>query len=683
MLRVTWPTLRGLACDDRVVEYPQLTARTDGFRAGEPHDVTVSADGQRVVFLRSPGTDPRARRLWVFDVATGSERPAGNLVGVDGYAINPSGRLAALHRDGVLVVARLDTEGEERTVRTAGPVADPRPDPNGRRVAYVTGRSVRVLDLVTGDDVLLAGELDSDDVWWGVAEPTAAEAFGRTRGYWWSPDGNAILAIRLDNARVRRRFMPDSSGPGRKPRAELYPVAGTPYPDASLHLLDLDGGWVDIHWDRETYPYVASVSWSDVGGPLVTVLRRLQQHGLVLAIDPRTGETQVHAELADPRWVEPIAGSPRYLPDGRVLIGGELASDGYDARCLFADGGLLTPPSLYVRRVRGMLGHDLLLEASEGEPSEQHLYRVSTRPAAAAMEVQRLTPRAGWHVGYVGGKTLVVGSRSLDHTGTQWTVYARGAVVGRLKSESLAPPYAPRPVLERVTDRRLPTGVVYPRAHVTGRRLPVLVDIHGGPGHQEVVAARENWLERQWWADAGFGVVVVDNRGTPGIAPSFEKVVHRRIADIALADQVDALTALAEKHPDLDLSRVAIRGRFFGGWLAALAALRRPDVYGCAVAAWPICDWTLHSAAYTERLLGLPDEAHEVYERASLAHAVEESGPRRPLLIIHQTGDAHTARLLSALRTAGHPHTVLEAAQDESDALLALELDFVRRNLSR
>ncbi len=91
--------------------------------------------------------------------------------------------------------------------------------------------------------------------------------------------------------------------------------------------------------------------WGE-GAPLITVLRRAQQHGLVLAVDPRTGETQVHAELADPRWVEPVPGTPAHLPDGRVLVGGELAHDGYDARCLFADGTLLTPPSLYVRRGR-------------------------------------------------------------------------------------------------------------------------------------------------------------------------------------------------------------------------------------------------------------------------------------------------------------------------------------------
>src|SRR4029079_16173431 len=102
-----------------------------------------------------------------------------------------------------------------------------------------------------------------------------------------------------------------------------------------------------------------------------------------------------------------------------------------------------------------------------------------------------------------------------------------------------------------------------------------LLDVDGAPGGQQVVADRAAWVVRQWWADAGFAVVVVDNRGTPGIAPSFEKVIHRRMADVILTDQVDALHALADKHTDLDLGRVSIRGWSFGGYLAALAALRR------------------------------------------------------------------------------------------------------------
>src|SRR5262249_55960539 len=183
---------------------------------------------------------------------------------------------------------------------------------------------LRVIDLTTGKDTELAAEAGNGDISWGLAEFIGAEEFGRFRGYWWSPDGTAILAARVDETRVQRWFLHDPSDPGSPARAHRYPAAGTPNAEVSLHLLDLDGGWVDVHWDRETYPYLVSVSWTDVGGPLVTVLRRLQQHGLVLAIEPRTGETQVHAELADPRWVEPVTGTPTYLPDGRPLVPGEL-----------------------------------------------------------------------------------------------------------------------------------------------------------------------------------------------------------------------------------------------------------------------------------------------------------------------------------------------------------------------
>jgi dipeptidyl-peptidase-4 len=266
-----------------------------------------------------------------------------------------------------------------------------------------------------------------------------------------------------------------------------------------------------------------------------------------------------------------------------------------------------------------------------------------------------------------------------------------------LASFAAVPPYAPRPALERVTGRRLPAGVLYPRAHVAGRRLPVLVDIYGGPMHQEVLAIREKWLERQWWADAGFAVVAIDNRGTPGIAPSFEKVIHRRMADVILTDQVEALEALADKHPDLDLSRVAIRGWSFGGWLAGLGVLRRPDIYHCGIVGAPVTDWSLYDTAYTERYLGLPDDGADVYAHHSLVALAEEPPVRpdeaRPLLLIHGLADdnvvaAHTLRLSGALLGSGRPHAVVPltnathmAAGGLAERLLALELDFLRRSL--
>jgi len=595
----------GLISDAVRVDFPGLAERTGHFRHGTPHAVTVGADGRRVAFLRSTGPEDPISSLWALNVATATE----SLVAagpVDTYATDRDARVAAFARAGRLFQADL-VRGTVAEVPTGAPAEDPRPDPDGVTIGYVSRTDGYPSLRIAGPDGdrLLAGEQGNawrergGPIGWGVPDESALR-FGRARGWWWAPDGSQILAART--------------------------AAST-----SLHLLDLDFGWVDVHWDRETYPHVVNVRWSDGGGPLLTVLRRMQQHGLVLAVDPRTGETQVHAELADARWVEPVAGTPRHLPDGRVLVGGELAHDGFDARCLFADGSLLTPPGLYVRRVVGTLPRpggpngspDLIVEGADGDPATQAVFRVRTSLGGGGAEARKITSTPGRHSAVVGGDILVIDD----------VVWRGKTRVGALGNQSAPLPYDPRPVLERVTDRRLPTAVLYPTGFVGGTKIPVLVTLGEGPGSQQVVHDPAAWQERQWWADAGFAVVSIDARGTPGVAPSFEKVVHRRLVDVSLSDQVDALHGLVGKHPDLDLTAVAVRGTGLGGWLAAMAVLRRPDTFHRGVARDPIVDWHDVPVALAERYLGDRRDSADVYAH----HSLYDSEPSDALLLVGAT----------------------------------------------
>jgi dipeptidyl-peptidase-4 len=219
------------------------------------------------------------------------------------------------------------------------------------------------------------------------------------------------------------------------------------------------------------------------------------------------------------------------------------------------------------------------------------------------------------------------------------------------------------------------------------------MDPYGGPHHQEILAVRGAWNAAQWWADQGFAVVVVDGRGTPGVSPEFERAIRGDLATPVLDDQVAALQALAAGHPDLDLSRVGIRGWSFGGYLAALAVLRRPDVFHAAVAGAPVTDWRLYDTFYTERYLGLPDETPADYDSSSLI--ADAPNLTRPLLLIHGLADdnvvsAHTLRLSSALLAAGRPHEVLPltgvthmaSGETVAENLLLLQADFLRRHLT-
>ena len=112
----------------------------------------------------------------------------------------------------------------------------------------------------------------------------------------------------------------------------------------------------------------------------------------------------------------------------------------------------------------------------------------------------------------------------------------------------------------------------------------MLLDPYGGPGFQKVTASAGAHLTSQWFADQGFAVLVADGRGTPGRGPEWARTVRGDVATAVLEDQVDALHAAAAEWPDFDLSRVAIRGWSYGGYLAALAVLRRPDVFHVASA---------------------------------------------------------------------------------------------------
>ena len=107
-------------------------------------------------------------------------------------------------------------------------------------------------------------------------------------------------------------------------------------------------------------------------------------------------------------------------------------------------------------------------------------------------------------------------------------------------------------------------------------------------------------------------------RGTPGRGPAWERGIADDLAAVVLEDQIDALHAAARAYPDLDLARVGIRGWSFGGFLAALAVLRRPDVFHAAAAGAPVTDWALYDTHYTERYLGDPGERPDAYAAVSL-----------------------------------------------------------------
>jgi dipeptidyl-peptidase-4 len=685
--------------------FPRQYARTRRLTLGEPRTITVSPDGRRVVFARSRGGSDPVNCLWVLDVASREERlvvdPVALLTddeselppeerarrerareyagGVVAYATNRDVTVAALPLAGRLVVVGL-VSGNARPLPVDGPVFDPRPDPDGRRLAYVRERTLRVAEL-EGSSRELAGEEDPE-ISWGLADFVAAEEMGRSRGYWWAPDGSAVVATRVDTTPVARWWISDPTRPDRPPAEIPYPAAGTANADVSLWVLPLDptADRREIDWDRAALPYLADVQWPEADRIVLTVQSRDQRRLQVLAADAATGATEVLFEDQDAAWVELVAGAPAVLDDGRLAMTADL--DG--ARRLLVSGIPVTKPDLQVRAILGAIGRQVLFSANRLDaPESIGVWRWSDGAGAEPVAVE-----PGVHGGWAGGDTTVVRSATLDGERS----VAR--IVGGPELANLAETALVRPnvTLLRTGRRDVPTAVLLPHGTTEHDRLPVLLDPYGGPHGQRVVADRSAFNSSQWFADQGFAVVVADGRGTPGLGSAWERAVHRDLAGPVLDDQVDALHGAAERHPQLDLSRVGIRGWSFGGYLATLAVLRRPDVFHAAVAGAPVTEWRLYDTHYTERYLGRPDEEPEAYDATSLLP--DAAKLERPLLIVHGLADdnvvvAHSLRLSSALVAAGRPHRFLPLAgvthltpqEVVAENLLLLQLAFLREAL--
>ncbi len=728
--------------------FPRQQARTRGFRLGVPRAFQVSPDGGRVTFLRSKAGDDPVTCLWEADAASGAERliadprslgaddenlPAEErarrervretAAGIVAYATDRAATLAVFALSGQVYAVPLGAVPlstgplggsalPPRLVPAQTPALDPRPDPTGTKVAYVHGGALRVIDLNTGEDMVVA---QAEGVSFGLAEFVAAEEMDRSRGYWWSPDGTKLLVARVDEAGVARWHIADPANPDKAPVEVRYPAAGTANADVSLFVAALPAATQDdtVHiaqtplavispagaqlaevagWDRAAFPYLVNAHWGD---DLLLVVQTRDQKTMRI-VNAVTGA--VVREDTNPYWTDVVDGVPAQLASGDIVwtgISGDTRGLIIAPAAGLATATPVTPPGLQVQAVIGTDGDDVLFTGST-ESTEVGVWRYG----AGSLTTGGLTPVAtepGVHAAVAAGGTTVVASRTLASSDLAVRIARNGRVTGDIAAHAQRPnlPH-PAPQFIEAGPAGIRTAVLFPSWHEPGTRLPVLMDPYGGPGMRRVVKTASIFLTSQWFAEQGFAVVVADGRGTPGRSPSWERMIAGDFATGVLEDQVTALGAAAEKFSDLDLARVGIRGWSFGGYLSALAVLRRPDVFHAGIAGAPVTDMRLYDTHYTERYLGDPHANPLAYQVTSLLDDPERAvaATIRPLLIIHGLADdnvfvAHSLRLSSALLAAGYPHSVLPLSgithmtsqETVAENLLLLQVAFLKQAL--
>ena len=352
-------------------------------------------------------------------------------------------------------------------------------------------------------------------------------------------------------------------------------------------------------------------------------------------------------------------------------------------------------------------GHVYFTGTADG-PLEKHLYRAplwgpsADDGSSTSASMARLTPRAGWNlcsmdeactrfvcVHSAADKTPTVTVHETKATATATAVDfgEERALVERFRT--LAPP---TPFEVTAADGATTLhGVAYvPDERVHGPPpYPCVVSVYGGPHAQTV---QDAWhlttdIRAQSYRSRGFVVLKLDNRGSARRGQRFERAICGNLGAVEVEDQARGVDHLV-RCGVVDPTRVGIFGWSYGGFLAATALARRPDVFACAVAGAPVTAWEWYDAHYTERYMGTPDANPDGYANASVIGRCGDV--RGKVLVVHGVVDenvhfrhstAYVAGLERCGKTAGDGYVFMPFPNEQHVPRGATDMMYMERSM--
>lgn len=685
---------------ERIFDSPDLSGPT-------LRESRLSPDGERVTFLRAREDERNMLDLWEYHLDDDETRllvaaddvvesegelsdaeqarreraRISNLQGIVEYRWSGDGRFLLFPLDGNVFVFDMSDEdtGVRRVTDSEAFDTDPQIAPDGRHVAFVRERDLWIAT-IDGESETQLTEDGSETIANGVAEFIAQEEMGRDTGFWWSPEGDRIAFLRIDESpiEVTRRYEIEADEIGMV--EQRYPYAGTANVTYRLGVAEVETGditWIDLGDEDDIY--IPRVKWLPDGERLSFQRQSRDQKTLELILaDPDDGSTRTVVTEQSETWVN-LHDNLHFLEDMPAFIWSS-EEDGYNHLYLYSlDGELirrLTAGDWAVDELEGVdeeLGM-VYFTAAEISPTEKHLYRQSLVTNSPEV-ISRISRRSGWHEVTMDRQARIyVNQYSSTEQPPQLSLHSADGdrlawlVENRLDSEH---PYAPFRDTHRSTEfgtvvgpdeQNLHYRIIRPANFDPEQTYPVFMHVYGGPTHR---LATNSWTRRilidQYMARNGYVVFSLDNRGVERQGKAFQDAAHLRLGQVEMRDQMIGLDWLRSQE-FVDPERIGVFGWSYGGYMSLMALGQYPGEFAAAVSVAPVTDWRLYDTHYTERYLGHPDEQQEAYDKGDvLAYADLISDP---LLLIHGMADdnvlfTHSTRLMHDLQNRVIPFELM------------------------
>lgn len=464
------------------------------------------------------------------------------------------------------------------------------------------------------------------------------QEYGITKGTFWAPKGERLAFYRMDERMVTTYQLEDISTKPSTFNAIRYPMAGQTSHHVTVGVYDLrDGSTRFLRTDGAADDYLTNIAWSPDGRFIHIVhLDRRTENLRLVRYDATTGEPiSTLLTEQDPKYLEPEH-APLFLkarPD-QYLWRSE--RDGWDHLYLYdVRKGLVRQLTKGPWNVKEVLGVDpggrfVVVEGSAPEtvtdPSgalETHCYRVDLPGGRTT----RLTREVGTHHGLLSDNAAFLIDRW-----SSTTVPGRTELVSTTKGERIRTLLDAKDPLAAYTvgsiallqvpitnGDRANARLIKPSHFQEGRRYPVLIYVYNGPHVQLVnnsfLGGASHWMLEA--AERGYLVWTLDGHGSAGRSKAFEQIVHRRLGQVEVDDQLAGVDYL-KSLPFVDPDRIAVHGWSFGGHMTTAMLTRHPGVFKVGVAGGPVMDWSLYEVMYTERYMDTPTENPEGYKATAL-----------------------------------------------------------------
>ncbi|MDQ6769816.1 MAG: DPP IV N-terminal domain-containing protein [Gemmatimonadota bacterium] len=545
--------------------------------------------------------------------------------------------------------------------------------PNGSMLGFERGGDMYVTDLSTRTEKRLTRDA-AEHVYNGHFDWVYEEEFGLAQAWKWSPDSRYLAYWQMNDAAEPEIQISDYSGLHQGWEKIRIPQVGDPNATVRIGVVNVATGgntWLDTG-ERGDF-YIPRIYWTSRPDTLaVIVLNRPQNVLKLLFFDVKTGGRREVMTETSKTWIDVYdfyAGVDDMMtfPAGSTQFFWLSDRDGFQHLYRYDYSGKLvnqvTRGSWTVTRVEGSDASEqtIYYTSTEASPLQRQLYSIRFDGSGE----RRITTAEGNHrINMSPTATYFLDRYSSLHQPAQvelWsasgqkirTVENNAAVTAWLATHA----YSPAEIFSFTTSdgARIDANMVKPVPFDPTKRYPLILDIYGGPGSQQVYDAFATSGWTQWLAQEGYIVVGVNNRGTNNYGSAFMKVVYKQLGRYEALDFAETARYLA-KQTYVDSRRVAITGTSYGGYTAVYTMEMYPELFPVGVANSAVGDWRLYDTIYTERYMGLLNDNLQGY----IASAPIEQAPkmRGNLLLIHSMMDdnvhpQNTMQLLTALTNAG------------------------------